>query len=149
MFRISILVFRISRFCPPSPETSVNQKRVSMQNEPNFMKNRTNVTYDKSNRYENAPLIFGPKIPNPISPSVQMNLSPYISMNYEPRTTNYHGKNKAKTKPIQTQFKLEAKRRSLWVSFSEFSSQGSIQTQPALSVVEGSILSLSNGTNPI
>jgi len=68
------------------------------------MKNRHNVTYDKSKRYENAPLIFSPKIPNPISPGVQMNISPYISMNYEQITMNYSGKNKPKTNPKQSQF---------------------------------------------
>ncbi len=76
-----------------------------MQNKPNFMKNPPNVSYDKSNGYENAPPIFSPKIPKPISPGVQMNLSPYISTNYEPRTMNYPGKNKANSNPIQSQYK--------------------------------------------
>jgi len=100
LFRISILGFRISRFCPPSSETSVNQKRAIMQNKPNFMKNPVFVSYDKSNGYENAPLVFSPKIPNPISPGVQMNLSPYKSMNYELRTMNYELKNKPNSNPI-------------------------------------------------
>jgi len=38
LFRISILGFRISRFCPLSSEMSVNQKREIMQNKPNFTK---------------------------------------------------------------------------------------------------------------
>ncbi len=104
MFRISILGFRISRFCPPSSETSVNQKRAIMQNKPNFHKNRMNVNYYKSKGYENTPPVFGPKIPKPISPGVQMSLSLCITTNYEPRTMNYPGKNKPNSKPIQTQF---------------------------------------------
>jgi len=82
----------------------VNQIDQSMQNKPNFHKNRMIVSSCKTKDYENAPPIFGPKIPNPISPSVQMNLSSYKSMNYEPRTMNYPWKNKANSNPKQTQF---------------------------------------------
>jgi len=64
------------------------------------MKNRRIVSYGISRGYEIAPLVFGPKIPNPISPGVQMNLTPYISMNYEQITMNYANKNKPKTNPI-------------------------------------------------
>jgi len=68
------------------------------------MENRVDVSYDKSRGYENTPPVFSPKIPNPISLSVQMNLSPYISMNYEPRTMNYPGKNKPNSNPIKPNF---------------------------------------------
>ncbi len=67
-----LAVARMSTFHDEYPESSikhpesVNQIDQSMQNKPNFMKNRMNVTYDKSKRYENAPPVFGPKIPNPI-----------------------------------------------------------------------------------
>jgi len=101
-----------------------------MQNKPNFMKNSVFVTYDKSNGYENAPPIFGPKIPKPISTSVQMNLTLCFTMNYEPRTMNYPGKNKPKQTQFKPNFKVEAERRSLWVSFSEFPSQGPIYNEP-------------------
>jgi len=87
-----------------SHERRATSDVLNMQNKPNFMKNRANVSYYKSKVSENAPPVFGPKIPNPISPGVQMNLSPYISMNYVQRTMNYPGKNKPKTKPKQSQF---------------------------------------------
>ena len=35
----------------------------------------------------------------------QVNISPFITTNYEQRTMNYEVKNKANSKPIQTQFK--------------------------------------------
>jgi hypothetical protein len=34
----------------------------------------------------------------------QMNVSSYITMNYEQRSMNYEVKNKANSKPIQTQY---------------------------------------------
>jgi len=74
-----------------------------MQNKPNFMENRANVSYGISKGYENAPPIFGPKIPNPISPGAQMNLTPYITTHYAPRTTPYEQKNKPNTNPKQSQ----------------------------------------------
>jgi len=78
-----------------------------MQNKPNFMKNQANVTYDKSKRYENAPPIFSPKIPNPISPGVQMNLTSVHTTSYQLPVTNHQDKNKPNSNPIQSQFKAK------------------------------------------
>ncbi len=52
MFRISILGFRISRFCPITPETSINQKRLIMQNEPNFQNTQNERKFLHHNNYE-------------------------------------------------------------------------------------------------
>jgi len=76
-----------------------------MQNKPNFMKNPANVSYHKSRSYKNTPPVFSPKIPKPISPSVQMNLTLAQITSYHLPVTNYHDKNKPNSNPIQTQFK--------------------------------------------
>ena len=60
----------------------------SMQNKANFMENRVDVSYDKSRGYENTHPVFSPKIPNPISPGVQMNLTPVKTTHYALLTTN-------------------------------------------------------------
>jgi len=94
-------------YSPFTINSLVNQVDQSMQNKPNFMKNRANISYCKSKGSENAPPVFSPKIPKPISPGVQLNLSPYISMNYEQRTMNSPGKNKPNSNPIQSQFQTQ------------------------------------------
>jgi len=87
----------------------VNQIDQSMQNKPNFMKNRRIVSHAISRGYEIAPLVFGSKIPNPILPGVQMNLTPYITIDYRLKTIDQFGKNK----PKQTQFKANFIRKTL------------------------------------
>ena len=57
--------------------------------------------------------------------NAQMNVTSVKTKNYEQRTMNNANKNKAK----QTQFKLEAQRRSLRVSFLGIFKPGTKQTQ--------------------
>jgi len=82
LFRISILGFRISRFCPPSSETSVNQKRAIMQNKPNFMTNQLNVSYDKSKGSENATPFLAQKSQSQFK-NDEMMVSLYSTRDYE------------------------------------------------------------------
>jgi len=109
-----------------------------MQNEPNFRNDKMNITPVKTMNYEQRTMNYANKNKpntNPIrtqfKPNLldaQMNVSSALTKDYNNEQRTMNNERLCKTKPI----KLEAKRRSLRVSFSEFSNRGPIPPPPFL-----------------
>jgi len=80
-----------------------NQKRVIMQNKPNFTKNEASVSYDISNGYENAPRFLAQKSQTQFQKRQNEPNSLYINAL---RTTRYALRTKKQTQnePKRTQF---------------------------------------------
>jgi len=102
LFRISILGFRISRFCPPSSETSVNQKRAIMQNKAKFPKIGLIYTLVKQ-RVIKMDIDFWPKNPKPNFKIAKMNVTLVQITSYQLPVTNHQYENKPNSNPIQSQ----------------------------------------------